>query len=267
MARSAAATFAFACGIAAGALGCRQLDAGLEHSLDAPGVLDSPPPPDADAESDADEPGRDARLPRAEAPPQSWDPAPGVSGPPTEIGCADGTREGFTDAKAWHDIAGCAGSWNLVGLQDPLARAPQCARTAGNTGANQRGEGCSVADLCAEGWRVCEDSDDVAASSPTGCESASPEGYAAFFIVRAGASWLGVCGPQAGWTNDLHGCGSWGRAESESCWPLSRRLDFAKCDESDGIWVCGGASDHLIEGQFVSKRGPGLGGALCCRAR
>jgi hypothetical protein len=190
----------------------------------------------------------------------------GTPGPPEQVGCADGTREGFTDLGRWRRIAGCAGGFRVPGLHGPRAYVPQCRREAGNTGANPGGVGCSVADLCAAGWQVCEDPAALLARAPGGCEEAVPEGFAAFFLVRAGASAGGLCVPGSGdWDNDLHGCGSFGQPEHETCAPLDRRLSFATCQATSGIWSCGDADTHLQETAVVTKAGPALGGVLCCR--
>jgi hypothetical protein len=257
---SRAAALALACALLGG---CRGLDAGLGGGGDQPDEL----PAAADAgDPDGAAPADAPSAPTA-GPDLAWDPPPGVPGLPADVGCADGTREGFPDPLAWRDVAGCSGAWSVEGLQNAAARVPQCERRAGNSGAKPGGEGCSVADLCAEGWRVCEDTEDVTASSPTGCESASPSDRAVFFIVRGGATVMGVCGPQPGGANDLHGCGNFGRPESATCAPLSRRLGFADCAATGGIWRCGDSMDYLDEGSRAAKSKPALGGALCCRIR
>jgi hypothetical protein len=67
-------------------------------------------------------------------------------GTPSSAGCADGTREAFTDTIAHPDIAGCAASWPLSSL-----RAAKTGHACGN------GLGpCTVpADACGTGWHVC----------------------------------------------------------------------------------------------------------------
>jgi hypothetical protein len=83
--------------------------------------------------------------------------------------------------------------------------------------------------------------------------------------VLAGASPQGICSPDRDAQDDLHGCGTLGESESPSCDPLDRRLTFAECQASHGVWNCGDASQHLAEAAVVSKREPALGGVLCCR--
>jgi len=189
---------------------------------------------------------------------------PGLPGAPELVGCSDGTREGFRDLGAWPDIAGCAGAFDQPGVVGLTA--PACGRRAGDTGVAPAGRGCSAADLCAEHWHLCRDAADVASRSPAGgCEGCVPAGEPRFFLVAAGASAMGVCSPDPEAANDLHGCGWLGRPESEACAPLLRRLGFADCRATDGVWSCGDTSDHLREAALVTKPGPGLGGALCCR--
>ena len=192
-------------------------------------------------------------------------PPPILTGEPEVLGCADGTREGFLDAMAWPDIGGCSGAWDVPGVLGEIGRTPMCARSAGNTGSNGQGMGCSVADLCAQGWHVCADPEEVARRSPTDCESAAPSAHPIFFLVTAGASPLGICKADRASTNDIHGCGNLGQPESEGCQPLERRMGFADCLGTNQVWKCGTAEDHLREATVVVKTGPAWGGALCCR--
>lgn len=195
-----------------------------------------------------------------------WPEPPGVRGDPVQIGCADGSREGFPEVASWPDIAGCAGAWDMPGLLDVQARTPRCGRSAGDTGTNPLGIGCSVSDLCADGWHVCRDAPDVQRRSPTGCESAVPPADRRFFLVLAGASPQAVCYPDREAANDLHGCGGdQGLPAGVGCQPLNRRMGFAECQATNGIWTCGTAADHLVEARLVVKSSPALGGALCCR--
>jgi hypothetical protein len=237
--------------------GCLVFDAGVVDPYDG----DAAPPPVFPADAAAgpvDAPHLDAarEVARDEA---------GVPGKPEQMGCADGTREGFISLTDWPAIAGCSGAWSLGGLLSPEARAPACMREAGNDGLNAFGEGCGVADLCAAGWRVCRDANDVRRHSPSGCESAVNSVEPRFFLVLAGASAQGICSPDRNAANDLHGCGNLGQSESSACEPLNRRMTFAECQASRGVWVCGGPGEHLTEAALVSKSDSALGGALCCR--
>lgn len=248
-----AATVVFA------AAGCRLFEPGL------PIVQDGAPPevPARDAAALPTAPPPDAaRLPDVVADQAVEEAA--TPGDPAELGCADGTREGFVSVAHWGNIAGCAGGWTIPGLLSEDARALKCHRAAGNDGLNPPGEGCSVADLCAIGWHVCRDASEVGRQSGSGCESAVVGGPPRFFLVLAGASPQGICSPDRGAMNDLHGCGNLGQPQSAACQPLSRRMTFADC-QATGVWACGAEDDHLSEAAVVTKSGPAFGGALCCR--
>jgi hypothetical protein len=245
----------FACAFA---VGCRFSSPGLPSVTDA--ALTSDGRRDGisgDARPDAP-PALDS--PREVAEPD------GLAAPAAAAGCADATREGFPDIKDWPDIAGCSGAWRVPGLLGPEARLPQCGREAGNNGRRATGEGCSVADLCADGWHVCRDATEVERRSPSGCESASTEPESRLFVVLAGASAMGVCFPDPTAANDIYGCGTLGDPVKSACSPLDRHMGFAEClSWTDGIWSCGAADDHLREAAVVVKTASGRGGALCCR--
>jgi hypothetical protein len=181
-------------------------------------------------------------------------------------GCSDGTREGFPDFENWPDIAGCAGGFDQAGVLGSSGISPTCARNAGDSSSNPDGRGCSAADLCAESWHVCRDGGDVAQHSPSGdCESCVLPGERLFFLVASGASPAGICSSDPTAKNDLHGCGGLGLLETEACYPLFRRMGFADCLATDGVWQCGQEDDHLDEAAVVTKGSPAMGGVLCCR--
>jgi hypothetical protein len=242
-------------------VGCGVYHPGL--LADAGAELDAAQP---DASEDALPMDRRPDVPRrVDAPRDRGEPV-GVAGPAPLVGCADGTREGFASVPDWPAIAGCSGAWLVPGAMGLEGREPRCARGAGNDGPRPDGVGCSLADLCAEGWHVCRDAAEVARLSASGCESALAPGEAGFFLVAAGASPQGVCLPDPMAANDLHGCGddSVGQSEGSACEPLERRMGFADC-AATGVWACGTADDHLREAAVVTKSDSRLGGALCCR--
>jgi hypothetical protein len=244
---------ALACGVYAPGLPRAKSDAAPTTDAAVPETEDAPPP------------DRRPELSRADRLLDVGEPV-GIEGPPATVGCADGTREGFTSLDDWPAIAGCSGAWQVPGAMGLEARQPRCDRQGGNTGRRADGEGCSVADLCAEGWHVCADAGEVTRVSPSGCESALRPGEGSLFVVAAGASQQGLCLPDPAAANDLHGCGdeSLGQPESAACQPLERRMGFADC-AATGVWSCGTADDHLREAGIVTKRDSRLGGVLCCR--
>jgi hypothetical protein len=240
----------------AGLAGCRVLHSGLSGDAGATGYRDlaaaiGKPTEPIDAQGTIDLGER-----------------PGVSSAPNIAGCSDGSREGFRDdpkwPEIWPDIAGCAGAFEQRGVVGDLQ--PLCDLLAGDTNSNRDGTNCTAADLCAANWHVCRNGDDVAKHSPTGdCEGCVPAGETRFFLVASGASPMGICSvdPQA--VNDLHGCGGLGQPEDQACAPLSRRMGFADCMATNGVWNCGGQADSLREAEVVSKTGTTLGGVLCCK--
>jgi hypothetical protein len=247
-----------------GASGCRLLEAGVP--LGDGGWADEDGGPALVDAAGQNGPARpDLARPPDPADGAASGPALVLSGPPQQVGCSDGTREGFVELTYWPDIAGCSGGWSVPGALGAGAAQPQCRRTSGNSSENPAGVGCAIADLCAEGWHVCAGPLEVASRSATDCESAVPPGPPLFFLVASAATPFGACTFDLLATNDLHGCGDLGKPELDGCSPLERRMDFAACLATGGVWSCGTYADHLNEAHLVTKRGPSQGGALCCR--
>lgn len=179
---------------------------------------------------------------------------------PAVLGCSDGTRELFVDPVMFPSIAGCSGTWQLGGTQTSVSDAPQCNLGAGNPGCVADGAGCSVADLCALGWHVCEGKDDVAAKSSIGCDPI-PRGVDGLWLTRQMVDGGEGCSGAV----DAHfaGCGNIGRDLSgygTTCDPLNAVIGGSHGCPSP--WVCGptAAEDPFV----VHKTGPELGGVLCC---
>ena len=212
----------------------------------------------------------------------SNDPKPVVSISRMISGCADGTREAFTDTDSYPTIAGCAGAWRRQGLITSAALTPGCNRQAGNDGTNRDGKGCAAADLCAAGWRPCNRLERIkdALDNPDGCQQAvspSTSDKPYFFAAAVASTPVGLCinppregcEPSAGncEANDLLGCGNVGATTTEACAPLTRRINFADCAALPG-WDCGGLPDKAREALVVTKTSPKndaeSGGILCC---
>jgi hypothetical protein len=177
------------------------------------------------------------------------------------IGCSDLERESFVDQDMHRRIAGCAGGFELPGLvADAL---PTCGRRAGDDGDNAAGVGCRAADLCAIGWHICRDADDVADSSGTGSCSdetdQTDERAPAFFGTGQSGPGSGLCGVGA---NDLFGCGSLGSEPGGGCGTLTR-YSHDLCAALEPPWDCG--VDTSAEATNVTKPAPEAGGVLCCR--
>lgn len=210
-----------------------------------------------------------------------------------EVGCADGQREGFLDQAAYPQIAGCFGAWEKPGVT-PDSVAVTCNRQGGDDGAKKDGMGCSSADLCAEGWHVCDTWHEVAAKSPSGCAGAVPpdaKSKSVFLAVRQPSENGSVCGEWGDGFNDVFGCGNLGSGlgPDKNCGPLDRVIastqpnvcGFNEAEPPLGPYECKGGSDsHLNEGALVTKKGCqggscsydgytvnawDKGGVLCCR--
>jgi len=220
---------------------------------------------------------------------------------PADVGCSDNSREGFTDAASYPNLAACGGAWNVPGA---FHDGPQCGRAAGNDGTNEAGNGCNVEDLCAEGWHVCYGPDDIdIRTGGRGCADAVSSSYpnngtgqtsithppgAAFFMTRTSGSGTGNCDevvngfPQS--FNDIFGCGNMGSTPQANCAPLNR-FGHNQCQalhatstqdaitaqdhgytSSQWAWECNDGAGGTNESKFVVKTRPDdQGGVLCCR--
>lgn len=188
----------------------------------------------------------------------------GAGGGADAVGCSDGTREYFTDLQGQPDIAGCSGGFAIAGVSTPASLTPACNRVAGNDSVNATGTGCTVEDLCSEGWHVCLDAADLAQSSSTG--QCDPSGPNEFWLTRQVQDGQGACAaPPA--VNNITGCGSLGGTpqDPQSCAPLTNRMRAADCGPTQA-WYCGVTqNDGTMESQLVIKVGPLEGGVICCR--
>lgn len=182
----------------------------------------------------------------------------GGTGGVDDVGCSDGTREGFLDIGTHPDIAACDGGWSIPGLVPPTM--PQCGRVSGNSSANPDGSGCAADDLCAPGWEICASKDAVAQSSPTDCESADPSGDG-FYATRQSGTGANSCAPTG--TDDLFGCGSLGFGPNSTCDPLDA-AGANMCEQLPETWYCGDAP-NAVEAELVTKASAADGGVLCCR--
>ena len=211
---------------------------------------------------------------------------------PKLVGCADGSREGFAPIAKHPAIAACNGAWDQAGIFDmPVL----CNREAGNDGLNAAGAGCTVSDLCADGWHVCRGKDDVISRNPHG--GAIEEGCAGvmdgaaspvFFTTQMSSTGAFECASGVDATNDLFGCGDLGcdftsePAVKALCAPLVMSShDLCKGLRNDlgcgdwcnhlgkypaltNAWSCGQDGDK--EALNVTKtQADQQGGVLCCR--
>ncbi len=138
---------------------------------------------------------------------------------------------------------------------------PSCDREAGDDALNTAGRGCTVADLCSEGWHVCTSAAEVDDKSPNGCVGATEDVVLNnFFATRQSGVGNNACSAGA---NDFHGCGNIGAGGLDvSCAPLDRTSEDL-CASLAAPWSCPGSA--LMEANQVIKPGAALGGVLCCR--
>jgi hypothetical protein len=176
-----------------------------------------------------------------------------------DIGCADGTREGYVGVD-FKNIAACSGAWSIAGLIADATKSPACGRAAGNDGPNTSGNGCNVSDLCQVGWHVCATASEVATkSNASGC--APVANVPAFFVTRQSGPGDAKCGAGA---NDLFGCGGLGATPNidGSCNPFDR-FSNNLCQSLPATFACG--ADDVNEANNVTKTSSDNGGVLCCR--
>lgn len=271
-----------------GFLGCK------DHALSDMPPIESPPhrlPADSPTKA-----APDGRFPSGQVLVPVY---PSIKNP---NGCADGQREGFVDVERFPQIAGCSGAFAVPGiLPFNPGLAPACSdvrthdtqkRSCGGTGddnPNPSGVGCTVADLCAEGWHVCKSVSEVAEFAPTGCAAATrPDDPPLFFVIRQSSTGCGICasgkstGPQcqantcAGGceqsdaiSNDIFGCGNFGLPISNAaCGPLNRFSNDKCVGLAGSPWNCDlpGSEDDtgVCEAYTVTKKSPSHGGVLCC---
>lgn len=212
--------------------------------------------------------------------------------PASKAGCADGTREGFATIGLFPDIAACNGAWDQAGIFNmPIL----CNREAGNTGKNAEGLGCTVSDLCAQGWHVCHGKDDVLQRNPTGgpvvegCKGVMDGATSpVFFTTQMSSTGAFECASGADATNDLFGCGDLGcdftsdpnvkalcaplvMSSHDLCKGLRNDLGcgdwcnhLGKYPALTNAWSCG--QDSTKEALSVVKtQADQQGGVLCCR--
>jgi hypothetical protein len=188
-------------------------------------------------------------------------------GPVSDVGCADGEREAYLDEAAEPNIAACAGGFSVPGTVTAASLSPACGRQGGDDGANPAGSGCSVEDLCAAGWHVCESSADVASHAETGaCPDFDLLADFQFYLTRQAQTPNGNECAAFGATNNVVGCGNMGDyLLFDPCAPLDRRLRWFDCSAS-ATWSCGADnSASQLEAELVVKSGAPQGGVLCCR--
>jgi hypothetical protein len=186
------------------------------------------------------------------------------------VGCADGTREAFTDLAQFPTVAGCSGGWSVPGVLTVMSMTARCLRRGGNDGDSPDGAGCTVEDLCADGWHVCRGATELDTLEVRCQEAGIGAGRNAaplFFVTRQRGRSATLCTPNDSLptsVNNLHGCGNFGLAEDGPCSPpLDQQLSHTECDDNPP-WGCDDPGNQTDEALVVVKPGPAAGGVLCC---
>ncbi|MFA5133534.1 MAG: putative metal-binding motif-containing protein [Patescibacteria group bacterium] len=166
------------------------------------------------------------------------------TGSVTGSGCADGTREGFTDQTAFPNIAGCSGTWSVPGLTNAYG-------------------------LCASGWHICTGAADVASRLPSGknCTDVWTGTEKRFFATLQPSQGNGYCNTTG--TNDIFGCGNYGHPPQIGSCGVLNEFSSEDCSgiaivDSVTAWQCGGSGDSNNELTTVVKLNYVGGGVLCC---
>lgn len=170
-----------------------------------------------------------------------------------DVGCADGTREGFVDHVTYPTIAGCAATWNG-------ALSLRAARTAAACGG---GVACAApADACASSWHVCATSglpsDVTTRIDSAECLSAGGASGTSFVAATSHCTSFGPCV----YTTPYGCAASGGCSEPVCCGP--------SCATTAGCKAAAYADpDTLIAGSTSNGCGALLAsaatGVLCCR--
>jgi hypothetical protein len=182
----------------------------------------------------------------------------GVCDPVT--GCSDGSREGLVNKQVYKGIAARNGAWSAPGIDSPT---PTCKRAAGNDGTHPGGKGCSLPDLCQNGWHVCTLNDAASRLQDAGKSSCKDGDFPAdsFFLVAVSGDGFNACLPGTGY-NDLFGCGTLGQSADPLTCAAVTQVSGDLCSALGAPWDCG--KDNLAEAKNVVKLNSGRGGVLCC---
>lgn len=174
------------------------------------------------------------------------------------VGCADATREAFTNLSLYPNVAGCGGTWKVPGLL--AARVPGC-ETSGNSGPN--GE-CAAADLCSVGWHICTTAMDVAVSGIV-ADCNAEQNFTTEFFATAQPSVGNECMSTAS-SDQVVGCGVTGvnlPLQTSMCAPLTHGSGgFCTQLSGDGAWMCEQATNPITN---IVKLQQADGGVMCCK--
>jgi cysteine-rich repeat protein len=175
-----------------------------------------------------------------------------------EVGCADGTREGF--GTNYEFIAACAGAFSNPGLTAFRSNQLDCIDT-GDDGIPPAGGSCSAENLCAAGWHICAGAQEVLLkTTDRGCGTPEQAFAPGFFATNQQSDGLARC-LNSGGANDIFGCGDTGLPAGENCAPLTVYSGDV-CIALTGGWMCPTPDNERTT--VIKPSIPG-GGVLCCR--
>lgn len=170
----------------------------------------------------------------------------------SDTGCAAGEAQGFLGQKS---ISACAGAWSVAGVATEASYSRQC-----DSNGDADGQGCSVADVCAVGWHVCESATEVLdASDNLGCNGVS-DFSDGFFVTRQSGPGSIIMSEDG--TNDVFGCGQGAGVKSDNEKRGLNAFTHNKCSQVDGSWSCPGSG---YDEALTIVHNTNVGGALCCR--
>jgi hypothetical protein len=210
--------------------------------------------------------------------------------PEEDAGCADYTVEGTFAGNA--SVVACTGAWTVAGGIGPGTRTalPGCERAAGSNAA-RASEGCTIEDLCRDGWHVCwgrpEVSGWIGDTRITDECSALP----GFFATRehgigcsgmGGDASVGASSVDASASTHIYGCGGVQAANSstqrnsssyagvstsgDTCTPLASALTVTSLASTSTSWSTGdGATAADVRHLRKLPASSEVGGVLCCR--
>lgn len=189
---------------------------------------------------------------------------------PKLSGCSDGSREWFQDELLYPHIAGCAGGFSQPGLKDRNGnpKFPACERNAGNHAPNPSGEGCSAADLCESGWKICDSPLSIlSASRGRFCDNSNQRELldGSFFASASTLSTLqNSCSSKVPSSNTIAGCGNLHSNTFCEIYGASVFSDAVSCDSLPSSWNCSvlDSTDPVFD---ITNAFSDNNGVLCCR--
>eukprot|EP00163_Fabomonas_tropica_P033626 TRINITY_DN8938_c0_g2_i4.p1 TRINITY_DN8938_c0_g2~~TRINITY_DN8938_c0_g2_i4.p1 ORF type:complete len:1454 (+),score=333.76 TRINITY_DN8938_c0_g2_i4:207-4568(+) len=169
------------------------------------------------------------------------------------FGCADGTREDFTDISTYPRIAACSASWSVPGMAPVGAT---CNYQSGNSVKEGNPSACSVLDACAPGWHVCKSPSEVDSLSSAGkCASANE-----LYLTQGTNALDASCAVHG--TSAVRACGTGITAvAADSCTGASAGIAL---DSLSFPWAVRGSSFDLAKNLIKRSTESNSGGVMCC---